>query len=31
MLKQTIENQMRDFQVAVEKWSELMTQKSAKG
>ena len=27
VLKQTIENQIRDFQVAVEKWSELMTQK----
>jgi hypothetical protein len=26
VLKQTIENQIRDFQVAVEKWSELMTQ-----
>ena len=31
VLKQTIENQIRDFQVAVEKWSELMTQKGAKG
>src|SRR5271165_2267285 len=30
VLKQTIENQVRDFQVAVEKWSELMTQKSSK-
>lgn len=30
VLKQTIENQIRDFQVAVEKWSELMTQKSSK-
>lgn len=28
VLKQTIENQIRDFQVAVEKWTELMTQKS---
>jgi hypothetical protein len=31
VLKQTIENQIRDFQAAVEKWSELVTQKSAKG
>ena len=31
VLKQTIENQLRDFQVAIEKWSELMTQKSTKG
>ena len=30
VLKQTIENQIRDFQLAVEKWSELMTQKSSK-
>jgi hypothetical protein len=30
VLKQTIENQVRDFQVAVERWSELMTQKSSK-
>jgi glutathione S-transferase len=30
VLKQTIENQIRDFQVAVEKWSELMTQESSK-
>ena len=30
VLKQTIENQIRDFQIAVEKWSELMTQKSSK-
>jgi hypothetical protein len=30
VLKQTIENQIRDFQVAVEKWSELMTQKGTK-
>jgi hypothetical protein len=30
VLKQTIENQVRDFQTAVEKWSELMTQKSSK-
>jgi hypothetical protein len=30
VLKQTIENQIRDFQIAVEKWSELMTQKSLK-
>jgi len=30
VLKQTIENQVRDFQVAVEKWSELMTQKGSK-
>ena len=30
VLKQTIENQVRDFQIAVEKWSELMTQKSSK-
>jgi hypothetical protein len=30
VLKQTIENQIRDFQVAVEKWSDLVTQKSAK-
>ncbi|MFO0890603.1 MAG: hypothetical protein U0790_15845 [Isosphaeraceae bacterium] len=29
VLKQTIENQIRDFQAAVEKWSELMTR--AKG
>jgi hypothetical protein len=29
VLKQTIENQIRDFQVVVEKWSELMTQKSS--
>ena len=27
VLKQTIENQLRDFQAAIEKWSELMTQK----
>lgn len=25
VLRQTIENQIRDFQVAIEKWSELMT------
>jgi hypothetical protein len=31
VLRQTIENQIRDFQAAVEKWSELMTQKSGKG
>lgn len=31
VLKQTIENQLRDFQVAIEKWSELMTQNSTKG
>ena len=31
VLKQTIENQIRDFQVAVEKWSELMTQKGTEG
>ncbi|MGA2703816.1 MAG: hypothetical protein ABSH35_22300 [Isosphaeraceae bacterium] len=30
VLKQTIENQIRDFQNAVEKWSALMTQKSSK-
>lgn len=30
VLRQTIENQIRDFQIAVEKWSELMTQKSSK-
>ena len=30
VLKHTIENQFRDFHVAVEKWSELMTQKSSK-
>ncbi len=30
VLKQTIENQIRDFQIAVEKWSELMTQTSSK-
>jgi len=30
VLKQTIENQIRDFQIAVEKWSDLMTQKSSK-
>src|SRR3954464_10370606 len=30
VLKQTIENQIRDFQVAVEKWSELMTQKGTR-
>ena len=30
VLKQTIENQIHDFQTAVEKWSELMTQKSSK-
>lgn len=30
VLKQTIENQIRDFQIAVEKWSEVMTQKSSK-
>ena len=30
VLKQTVENQIRDFQVAVEKWSELMTQKGTK-
>jgi len=30
VLKQTVENQIRDFQVAVEKWSELMTQKGPK-
>jgi len=30
VLKQTIENQIRDFLIAVEKWSELMTQKSSK-
>ncbi len=30
VLKQTIENQIRDFQIAVEKWSELMTQQSPK-
>ncbi len=27
VLRQTIENQIRDFQVAIEKWSELVTQK----
>lgn len=31
VLKQTIENQIHDFQAAVEKWSELITQKSTKG
>jgi len=31
VLKQTIENQLRDFQVAIEKWSELMTQKNMNG
>ena len=31
VLRQTIENQIRDLQAAVEKWSELMTQKSARG
>lgn len=31
VLRQTIENQLRDFQAAIEKWSELMTQKSTKG
>jgi hypothetical protein len=31
VLRQTIENQIRDFQAAVQKWSELMTQKAAKG
>ena len=30
VLKQTIENQIRDFQIAIEKWSELMTQKCLK-
>ncbi len=30
VLKQTIENQIRDFQLAVEKWSELMTRNSSK-
>jgi len=30
LLKQTIDNQIRDFQSAVEKWSELMTQKNSK-
>lgn len=30
VLKHTIENQFRDFHVAVEKWSELMTQKCSK-
>lgn len=30
VLKQTIENQIRDFQIAVEKWSDLMTQKSSR-
>lgn len=30
VLKQTIENQIRDFQAVVEKWSDLMTQKSPK-
>lgn len=30
VLKQTIENQVKDFQIAVEKWSELMTQKGSK-
>jgi hypothetical protein len=30
VLKQTIENQIRDFQIAVEKWSELMTQRNSK-
>ena len=30
VLKQTVENQIRDFQVAVEKWSELMTQKGTR-
>jgi hypothetical protein len=30
VLKQTIENQLRNFQIAIEKWSELMTQKSLK-
>ena len=30
VLKQTIENQIRDFQIAIEKWSELMTQQSTK-
>jgi hypothetical protein len=29
VLKQTIENQIRDFQAAVEKWSELVTQVKA--
>lgn len=31
VLKQTIENQLHEFQVAIEKWSELMTQNSTKG
>jgi hypothetical protein len=31
VLRQTIENQLRDFQAAIEKWSALMTQKSTKG
>jgi hypothetical protein len=30
VLKQTIENQIRDLQAAVEKWSDLMTQKNAR-
>jgi len=30
VLRQTIENQIRDFQMAVEKWSELMTQQNSK-
>ena len=30
VLRQTIENQIRDFQIEIEKWSELMTQKSSK-
>ena len=30
VLKQTIENQLRDFQAAIERWSDLMTQKGAK-
>ena len=29
VLRQTIENQIRDFQAAVEKWSELVTQVKA--
>jgi hypothetical protein len=31
VLKQTIENQIRDFQTAIEKWTEMITQKPTKG
>jgi hypothetical protein len=28
VLRQTIENKIRDFQAAIEKWTELITQQS---